>query len=117
MQLRWLKRVATVKHDGTVQMEVLEGIQPENLHFETGVDDEAVDDEPLDTANVPFIPPLQIVMLIVGTRGDVQPFVSIGKRLQVLFTFAVPFIISLLIFLLMIFLSIFFCIIFFIVGY
>ncbi|XP_031740063.1 sterol 3-beta-glucosyltransferase UGT80A2 isoform X2 [Cucumis sativus] len=81
-KLRWLKRVATVKHDGTVQMEVLEGIQPENLHFETGVDDEAVDDEPLDTANVPFIPPLQIVMLIVGTRGDVQPFVSIGKRLQ-----------------------------------
>ncbi|KAL3697382.1 hypothetical protein R1sor_011458 [Riccia sorocarpa] len=28
------------------------------------------------------IPPLQIVMLIVGTRGDVQPFVAIGKHLQ-----------------------------------
>lgn len=113
MQLRWLKRVATVKDDGTVQMEVPEGIQPESFHFETGVlDDEAVDDEPLDTANVSFIPPLQIVMLIVGTRGDVQPFVAIGKRLQVLFTFPVLFIISLLIFLLMIFLFIFFCIIF-----
>ncbi|KAL0559049.1 hypothetical protein IC582_003638 [Cucumis melo] len=82
-KLRWLKRVATVKDDGTVQMEVPEGIQPESFHFETGVlDDEAVDDEPLDTANVSFIPPLQIVMLIVGTRGDVQPFVAIGKRLQ-----------------------------------
>lgn len=30
-----------------------------------------------------FLPPLQIVMLIVGTRGDVQPFIAIGKRLQV----------------------------------
>ncbi|KAL2644152.1 hypothetical protein R1flu_011739 [Riccia fluitans] len=28
------------------------------------------------------VPPLQIVMLIVGTRGDVQPFVAIGKHLQ-----------------------------------
>jgi hypothetical protein len=26
---------------------------------------------------------MQIVILIVGTRGDVQPFVAIGKRLQV----------------------------------
>ncbi|XP_062077702.1 sterol 3-beta-glucosyltransferase UGT80A2 isoform X2 [Humulus lupulus] len=25
---------------------------------------------------------MQIVMLIVGTRGDVQPFIAIGKRLQ-----------------------------------
>lgn len=31
------------------------------------------------------IPPLKIVMLIVGTRGDVQPFIAIGKRLQVIF--------------------------------
>ncbi|KAJ7514186.1 hypothetical protein O6H91_23G032100 [Diphasiastrum complanatum] len=28
------------------------------------------------------ISPLQIVMLIVGTRGDVQPFIAIGKHLQ-----------------------------------
>ncbi|KAG4992639.1 hypothetical protein JHK87_026096 [Glycine soja] len=33
------------------------------------------------------IEPLQIVMLIVGTRGDVQPFVAMGKRLQV---FCIP---------------------------
>lgn len=30
------------------------------------------------------VPPLKIVMLIVGTRGDVQPFVAIGKQLQVI---------------------------------
>ncbi|XP_022158103.1 sterol 3-beta-glucosyltransferase UGT80A2-like isoform X4 [Momordica charantia] len=81
--LKWLKKVATVQDDGTVKMEVLEGIQPESFHFESGIMvDEAVDEEPLDMADVPAIPPLQIVMLIVGTRGDVQPFVAIGKRLQ-----------------------------------
>ena len=90
LQLKLLKKVATVQEDGTVQMEVPEGIQSENFHFETGImHDGAVEDEPLD---VPFTPPLQIVMLIVGTRGDVQPFVAIGKRLQVLLTFSVSFI-------------------------
>ncbi|XP_022932911.1 sterol 3-beta-glucosyltransferase UGT80A2-like isoform X1 [Cucurbita moschata] len=79
-KLKLLKKVATVQEDGTVQMEVPEGIQSENFHFETGImHDGAVEEEPLD---VPFTPPLQIVMLIVGTRGDVQPFVAIGKRLQ-----------------------------------
>ncbi|KAL9248246.1 hypothetical protein vseg_021590 [Gypsophila vaccaria] len=35
-----------------------------------------------DSADFHDLPPMQIVMLIVGTRGDVQPFVAIGKRLQ-----------------------------------
>ncbi|KAE8664746.1 Sterol 3-beta-glucosyltransferase UGT80A2 [Hibiscus syriacus] len=40
-------------------------------------------EEHVDSEYIPDIPPpLQIVMLIVGTRGDVQPFVAIGKRLQ-----------------------------------
>lgn len=29
------------------------------------------------------IPRLKIVMLVVGTRGDVQPFLAMAKRLQV----------------------------------
>lgn len=80
-----------MQDDGTVQMEVPEGIQPESFHFETDVLEDGAVDEPLDTPNVPVIPPLQIVMLIVGTRGDVQPFVAIGRRLQVLLTFPVFF--------------------------
>jgi len=39
--------------------------------------------EPLDSSDLQHMPPMQIVMLIVGTRGDVQPFIAIGKRLQV----------------------------------
>ena len=29
------------------------------------------------------IPPIRIVMLVVGTRGDIQPFLAIGRKLQV----------------------------------
>src|SRR5262247_3268254 len=32
--------------------------------------------------DIPRIPPLAIVIMIVGTRGDVQPFIPIGRRLK-----------------------------------
>ncbi|KAH9670932.1 sterol 3-beta-glucosyltransferase ugt80a2 [Citrus sinensis] len=84
MWLKWLNRLATVKDDGTVQFEVPADIKPQNLDFGTGVvyTDDSTDQEPIEAADVHGIPPLHIVMLIVGTRGDVQPFVAIGKRLQ-----------------------------------
>lgn len=70
--------------DGTVEIEVPVDVQAQSLDVRPkDACDEAVDDEPLDAMDLQYIPPLQIVMLIVGTRGDVQPFVAIGKRLQV----------------------------------
>ncbi|GAY44578.1 hypothetical protein CUMW_082970 [Citrus unshiu] len=83
-KLKWLNRLATVKDDGTVQFEVPADIKPQNLDFGTGVvyTDDSTDQEPIEAADVHGIPRLHIVMLIVGTRGDVQPFVAIGKRLQ-----------------------------------
>lgn len=84
MQIKLLNRIATVKDDGTVEFEVPGDVETQSLggvskHTHT----EVVDDEPLDAADLRYIPPLQVVMLIVGTRGDVQPFIAIGKRLQV----------------------------------
>lgn len=79
-----LNRIATVKDDGTVELEVPGDVEPQAL--DVGSRDaynEVAEDEALDT-DFQHIRPLQIVMLIVGTRGDVQPFVAIGKRLQVL---------------------------------
>lgn len=84
LQLQMLNRIATVKRDGTVAVEIPSTVDDGSLHIRT--DDvcyDAVDDEPIDMADMQYIPPLQIVILIVGTRGDVQPFVAIGKRLQV----------------------------------
>lgn len=78
-----------VKDDGTIQFEVPGDIEPQALDFGTRVVyNEAADAEPVDTTEVQDIPPLQIVMLIVGTRGDVQPFVAIGKCLQVIIIFS-----------------------------
>lgn len=87
MQIKWLNRLANVKHDGTVQFDIPNDMKPHALDSGTRVvyDEEK---EHIDTIDMPNIPPLQIVMLIVGTRGDVQPFVAIGKRLQVIFMFS-----------------------------
>ncbi len=85
MQIKLLKRIATVKDDGTVEFEVPADVEPQYLGARSvGACNDPVDDEPLDATDLQYIPPLQIVMLIVGTRGDVQPFIAIGKRLQVL---------------------------------
>ncbi|XP_040373222.1 sterol 3-beta-glucosyltransferase UGT80A2 isoform X2 [Rosa chinensis] len=79
-KLKHIKRVATVTDNGTVQFDVPGDVKPHLLDFGTGV---VYDEESSGASeNVPDIPPLQIVMLIVGTRGDVQPFVAIGKKLQ-----------------------------------
>lgn len=83
-KLKLLKRIATVKDDGTVEFEVPGDVEPHT--FGGGPADlytECADEEEsLDATDLQYIPPLQIVMLIVGTRGDVQPFIAIGKKLQ-----------------------------------
>lgn len=74
-----------MKDDGTVEFEVPGDVEPPAPEIRSKhVDNEFADVEPLDPGDLQYIPPLQIVMLIVGTRGDVQPFVAIGKRLQVM---------------------------------
>ena len=77
-----LNRIATVKDDGTVEFEFPGDVEPQAIGIASEQPSEA-DDIPLDDTELRYIPPLQIVMLIVGTRGDVQPFIAIGKKLQV----------------------------------
>lgn len=81
-KLKLLNRIATVKDDGTVEFEVPGDVESHAAVVGSGNMCSEVDDEPLDDMELRYIPPLQIVILIVGTRGDVQPFVAIGKRLQ-----------------------------------
>ncbi|KAL6650357.1 hypothetical protein ACP70R_009282 [Stipagrostis hirtigluma subsp. patula] len=82
-KLKMLNRIATVKDDGTVVVDVPSGLEPATVGV--GTEDgygEITVEESLDGTDIPYRPPMQIVILIVGTRGDVQPFVAIGKRLQ-----------------------------------
>lgn len=91
MQLKLLNRIATVKDDGTVEFDVPGDVEPQALGVGSGKTFGEVDEEPLDDSDLQYIPPMQIVMLIVGTRGDVQPFVAIGKKLQVYHYISVDF--------------------------
>ncbi|KAL3620534.1 hypothetical protein CASFOL_035446 [Castilleja foliolosa] len=81
-KLKLLNRIANVKDDGTVEFDVPVDVEPRAIEVGSESVRNEVDEEPLDATEMQYIPPLQIVMLIVGTRGDVQPFVAIGKRLQ-----------------------------------
>ncbi|XP_031744209.1 sterol 3-beta-glucosyltransferase UGT80A2 isoform X3 [Cucumis sativus] len=81
-KIKLLHRVTTVKDDGSVEFEVPEDIESLSINVESEEIFTNVDDEPLDTSDFQYIRPMQIVILIVGTRGDVQPFIPIGKRLQ-----------------------------------
>lgn len=81
-KLSLLKRIATVKDDGTVEFDVPGDVAHQAISLPPEIVNNEVDDDPLDSADLQDIPPLQIVILIVGTRGDVQPFIAIGKRLQ-----------------------------------
>lgn len=94
MQFKLLHRVTTVKDDGTVEFEVSGDIESQSINVESEEPFSNFNDEPLDTADFQYIRPMQIVILIVGTRGDVQPFIPIGKRLQVIILFAIYFYIS-----------------------
>lgn len=84
-KIKWLKKFANVQDDGTVQVKVQEeDALPQSLDFGNGVINRVSTNEvSVDASESQDIPPLQILVLIVGTRGDVQPFVAIGKRLQV----------------------------------
>nr|AZQ26941.1 UGT80A24 [Avena strigosa] len=82
-KLKMLNRIATVRDDGTVVVDVPSSMDlaPLDVGGEDGYADATVE-ESLDGADIPYRPPMQIVILIVGTRGDVQPFVAIAKCLQ-----------------------------------
>ena len=84
--MRWIKRASILKDDGKVEINV----SGEGSNIEHDVKCHESYDEiynAIHSQDIQPIEPLQIVMLIVGTRGDVQPFVAMGKRLQV---FCIP---------------------------
>ena len=56
-------------------------IVPNLFRLDTQVESEIDQSLEIPSRDVPSC--LNIAILIVGTRGDVQPFVAIGKRLKV----------------------------------
>eukprot|EP00249_Psilotum_nudum_P019163 c27121_g2_i2 orf=799-2703(-) len=80
---KMIEHLVTIQDDGTVEENVNQGTQVAPELFDLGLPDHIVDEvDRKFIKDIKPIPPLNIVMLIVGTRGDVQPFIGIGKRLQ-----------------------------------
>ncbi|KAH1044736.1 hypothetical protein GYH30_026141 [Glycine max] len=80
-KMQWIKQASILKDDGTVGIKV----PGAGSNIEHDVKCNESHDEiynAIHSQDIQPIEPLQIVMLIVGTRGDVQPFVAMGKRLQ-----------------------------------
>jgi len=96
-----VKRLATIERDGTVQLEVPADIKPPSVDLRTKGDPchgHSTTEQQIDSADIQELPPMQIVMLIVGTRGDVQPFIAIGRRLQVFVCFSLYFLLCMTVF-------------------
>ncbi|KAK7374351.1 hypothetical protein VNO80_07781 [Phaseolus coccineus] len=81
-KVEWIQRASVLKDDGTVEIKVPGA--GSSVHEHDVKRDEPHDEtrDAIHSQDILPIKPLQIVMLIVGTRGDVQPFVAMGKRLQ-----------------------------------
>ncbi|RRT75450.1 hypothetical protein B296_00031214 [Ensete ventricosum] len=71
--MKMLNRIATVKDDGTVVVDVPSNLEATSLEVESeDAYGETVDEEPLDSSDLQYRPPMQIVILIVGTRDMVK---------------------------------------------
>jgi hypothetical protein len=84
-QKRLLKKITRVQKDGTLDLDFDEDDELAASLFgsEAGKRHGDEDIENGEDGSVERVPPLRIVMLVVGTRGDVQPFLAIGKKMQV----------------------------------
>lgn len=81
---RLMKKLTRVQDDGTLAFDVDESSRIAEGVFAPEArgpaEDEYLEDE--DDGIWEQIPSLKVVMLIVGTRGDVQPFLAIGRKMQ-----------------------------------
>lgn len=79
-----IEHLVTFQKDGTVEVHVDGSDKIDSTLFDLDVSDQGaghIEEGHLDlTYDIPS--GLNIAMLIVGTRGDVQPFLAIGKQLQ-----------------------------------
>ncbi|KAG4397860.1 hypothetical protein AAZX31_10G212300 [Glycine max] len=77
-----ITNLVKIQNDGTVEVDIEMSayVAPELLELQSFV--ESTVSGSLSSESKKSVPRLQIVILVVGTRGDVQPFLAIARRLQ-----------------------------------
>nr|GMD54242.1 sterol 3-beta-glucosyltransferase ugt80b1 [Ipomoea batatas] len=72
-----------IQRDGTVEVDLTESspVASELLELHT-LESQLPSIDKIVTGSKKFVPKLKIAVLVVGTRGDVQPFLAMAKRLQ-----------------------------------
>ncbi|CAN8302598.1 unnamed protein product [Cochlearia groenlandica] len=72
-----------IQNDGTVEVDIDNDTSvSELLEFQSRKEQSAITYEKSFADSFRAVPRLKIAILVVGTRGDVQPFLAIAKRLQ-----------------------------------
>lgn len=72
-----------IQKDGTVEVDLTKSapMASELLELHT-LESQLPSADRIVTDCNKFVPKLKIAVLVVGTRGDVQPFLAMAKRLQ-----------------------------------
>lgn len=82
-QKKIIEKLVKIQNNGTVEVDVARSTPVASELLEL----DAIGGTPNDVEDTTIefnksVPRLKIAMLVVGTRGDVQPFIAIAKRLQ-----------------------------------
>ena len=91
-QHKLIANLVKIQNDGTVEVDLEKSapVASELLEFQSF--EESTLSGSLISESKKSIPQLQIVILVVGTRGDVQPFLAVAKRLQACLDISIQFI-------------------------
>ncbi|KAL5560174.1 hypothetical protein UlMin_036385 [Ulmus minor] len=80
---RLLDNLVKIQNDGTVEVNLTESPPVASELFELqSIEGTPIIVDDITSGSHKSIPRLKIAILVVGTRGDVQPFLSMAKRLQ-----------------------------------
>lgn len=73
-----------IQHDGTVEVDIAKNAPAasELLKLHPTLKGKPLEVDDFISESAKLIPRLKIAILVVGTRGDVQPFLAIAKKLQ-----------------------------------
>uniref|UniRef100_A0A7C8ZEV4 Sterol 3-beta-glucosyltransferase n=2 Tax=Opuntia streptacantha TaxID=393608 RepID=A0A7C8ZEV4_OPUST len=77
-----IANLVKIQHDGTVEVDLREDTPVASELLELHAESTSLHTHGVTSNLKKFVPKMKIAMLVVGTRGDVQPFLAVAKRLQ-----------------------------------